>query len=1101
MESRLTLFPDWQGKITLPPSNLMTEKIGGNTIYQQAFRGARVNVSIAQSDTSGHYFIATKLEFPFDKLLLRKKGVRRVATNHLVLIAKDLDQLDEIDDETEFEWDDSQLLNENFSHPAQILESWDQKFSFREEDPENEKPGLRTPQIGALHAISAHFAVGRDHEAATVVLPTGTGKTETMLAMMVYRRPKKVLVIVPSTALRDQISKKFVTLGVLPFAQVVPEGLIGPKVAKLTKGISDLSVASELLESANVIVALPQTLSSCSSEVLQLITETCSDLIVDEAHHVPASQWSKIKDQFSTKRITQFTATPFRRDKKRVDGKIIFNFRLGDAQAADYYRPINLKTIEEFGEQALRDRAIAIEAIEALRKDRSLGLDHVLMARCRTKERAELVHKIYSELAPDLKPQLVYSGSGRTSANRIALKKIADRGADSAHVVVCVDMLGEGYDLPNLKVAALHDCHKSLAITLQFIGRFTRKGNWNEIGEATVVVNIADAETEEKLIDLYASGADWDGLIKRLSEQRIDEEINLQDVVEGLKANGTLHEQISLWNLKPSFSTQIFRTKCQEWSPLNYSKVLAKNAESWHALSSDGHLLVAVICRPARVRWGDFQNIEEVLYDLLIVRWDPEDGALFVYATDYDGLKSTTLAKHITDDETSLLQGPVIFNILNNVELPLVKNLGSSRIGAISFTSYFGPNVTEGLARIEKAQSELNNIACLGYEHGDRVIWGGTKKKGKVWQRAAGSIAKWIEWTEATWSKVSDEDEVDANITRDFLRPQKIDAPYSSYPIALEWGDQAQMGYSDKQFILFDEAETPFFLVDLELSEVEPDGNIVLAFSNESKRSEYRFKISSTLTGGYLYEHVAGPKIAFRRGNGATLGIEEYFVSDPPLLRYVDGTHSFNCYHIPTNLDPETFPRAELETWDFSGVPLNQESMGKAGKQDTIQYRAYQKLADEYDVIFNDDGKGEAADLVCFKDIDDETIRLTLVHCKNAHEAKVTNDIRNFYVVCGQAQKCISVKHGGIPRLYNNLKRRQNTWLREGADRFLKGDIRRLSYFKEKSRKSKLIFEVILVQPGGSKKVLSDSILTLLGTTDLFLKKTTLAEFRVIVSD
>ncbi|WP_346763412.1 hypothetical protein [Escherichia sp. E4694] len=35
-------------------------------------------------------------------------------------------------------------------------------------------------------------------------------------------------------------------------------------------------------------------------------------------------------------------------------------------------------------------------------------------------------------------------------------------------------MLGEGYDLPNLKIAALHDHHKSLAVTLQFIGRFTR---------------------------------------------------------------------------------------------------------------------------------------------------------------------------------------------------------------------------------------------------------------------------------------------------------------------------------------------------------------------------------------------------------------------------------------------------------------------------------------------------------------------------------------------------------------------------------------------------------------------------------------------------
>ena len=40
--------------------------------------------------------------------------------------------------------------------------------------------------------------------------------------------------------------------------------------------------------------------------------------------------------------------------------------------------------------------------------------------------------------------------------------------------MVCVDMLGEGFDLPALKVAAIHDPHKSLGVTLQFVGRFAR---------------------------------------------------------------------------------------------------------------------------------------------------------------------------------------------------------------------------------------------------------------------------------------------------------------------------------------------------------------------------------------------------------------------------------------------------------------------------------------------------------------------------------------------------------------------------------------------------------------------------------------------------
>lgn len=266
-------------------------------------------------------------------------------------------------------------------------------------------------------------------------------------------------------------------------------------------------------------------------------------------------------------------------------------------------------------------------------------------------------------------------------------------------------MLGEGFDLPNLKVAALHDAHKSLAITLQFVGRFTRKGNWEQVGEATVVANIADPETEGKLEVLYSEGADWDGLIRRLSEERIEEELRLQDVVHSLRERGDLHARLSLWNLRPSLSTQIFRTRCANWRPQNYTSVLSGDAESWYAISEDDAVLVAVVHRSTRVRWSKYQNLLDSQYDLIVARWDKENSALFVYASDYDGLKSTALAKAITDDETSLLQGPVIFNILNNVEMPLVKNLGHRASARPASRHVSGQNVTEGLASIERAES------------------------------------------------------------------------------------------------------------------------------------------------------------------------------------------------------------------------------------------------------------------------------------------------------------------------------------------------------------------------------------------------------------
>ncbi|MDJ0306786.1 DEAD/DEAH box helicase family protein [Dehalobacter sp.] len=1099
----MRLFPDWQGDITIPKSPLKKVAIGKNVLFQQAFRGLRISAFAEASDNGNYYIIRTGLAFPFDEIMMRLKGSRRIETNdeRLVLLAPELRRLHDLGVDTRLKWDDLGLLNNRFSTPEQVLESWKGKFFFREENEEDGTKGLRSPQLGALHALSAHFAVGNSFEPATVVLPTGTGKTETMLSLQVYKRLPRTLVIVPSDALRTQISKKFMTLGVMPDVKVIPSETIGPNVAVLKNGIRSEGAARAIIEKSNIIVALPQSLSASTPEALRVLTESCTDLIVDEAHHIPASQWSNVRQMFSEKRITQFTATPFRRDNKRVDGKIIFNYKLGDAQAAGYYRPIHLKTIEEFGDEEQRDRSIAEEALTALRHDRNeLHLDHILMARCEGKDRAIKVFRLYQELAPEMLPQLVYSGAGRQRENREALAKLINRDENAAHIVVCVDMLGEGFDLPNLKVAALHDAHKSLAITLQFVGRFTRKGNWQQIGEATVVANIADPATEKKIEALYAEGADWDGLIKRLSEERIEQELRLQDVIHKLREGGDLHAYLSLWNLRPSLSTQIFKTQCTDWNPEKYADVLPNDSESWHAISNDNNILVAVVHRKTRVRWGNYQDILDRQYHLLLARWDRDNGALFIYASDYDGLKSIEMVKAITDDRTILIQGPVIFNILNNVELPLVKNLGSSRIGAISFTSYFGPNVTEGLALIERAESALNNIACVGYENGDRVLWGGTQKRGKVWQQSAGTIAEWIDWTTRTWEKVSNEDEIDAaNITNDFLRPNRLNAPHIEYPISVQWGEQAQVALSD-QYIVFGTTEVPLYLAELEISEVKGNGEIIIRLSSDNVSSEYSFLIDGSIPAGYRYIKHSGQDVYFQKANGTNIALHEYFVVDPVIIRYSDGTYSYNCYHIPVPMNAGEFPRDRIESWDWESIPLNRESIGKNGNTNTIQYKSFQAVENEFDVVFNDDGKGEAGDLVCLKDIDDSTIKLCLVHCKGAIGGQISGEIDNFYTVCGQAQKSITVKHLGMTRLYNDLKRRHEIWVREGYTRFLKGEMKQLSYFKEKARRSKLQFEVVIVQPGGSKASLSSDILKLLATTELFLKKTTQGDLRVVVS-
>jgi Type III restriction enzyme, res subunit len=115
---------------------------------------------------------------------------------------------------------------EGFARRA--LDSWNKGFNYVREDPVNQVPGLRNPQIGAVHAILGHWSVS--DEVGTIVMPTGTGKTETMLSLLLAVPCQKVLVVVPTDALRTQISEKFLTLGILKLAKVAGAETLYPVV-------------------------------------------------------------------------------------------------------------------------------------------------------------------------------------------------------------------------------------------------------------------------------------------------------------------------------------------------------------------------------------------------------------------------------------------------------------------------------------------------------------------------------------------------------------------------------------------------------------------------------------------------------------------------------------------------------------------------------------------------------------------------------------------------------------------------------------------------------------------------------------------------------
>lgn len=113
-----------------------------------------------------------------------------------------------------------------------VRDSWIDALRLRTEIP-GKKEGFRNAQVGAIHAVLAHWSTS--NLPCSVVLPTGTGKTETMLGLTVAERAKLVLVVVPTQELRSQLSSKFRGLGILKKIGVLNGDAFLPRVATLSK--------------------------------------------------------------------------------------------------------------------------------------------------------------------------------------------------------------------------------------------------------------------------------------------------------------------------------------------------------------------------------------------------------------------------------------------------------------------------------------------------------------------------------------------------------------------------------------------------------------------------------------------------------------------------------------------------------------------------------------------------------------------------------------------------------------------------------------------------------------------------------------------------
>lgn len=989
------------------------------------------------------------------------------------------------------------------AHRDVVRASWKDQFSFKAESREGVtllETGLRPPQIGALHALLAHWTVTTT-EPATIVMPTGTGKTETMLAMLVAAQPDRLLVVVPTDALREQVAAKFVGFGLLRRFGVIGPLAAFPVVGILKRRPKSAAEVSEIFSRCNVVVTTMAVAGGCAEIVQQAMADAVSHLVIDEAHHISASTWARFRRFFAHRPILQFTATPFRSDRKHVDGRVIYNYPLRKAQEEGLFKPVNFRPVAEYDTDDA-DAEIARLAHEQLDADIAAGLDHLIMARAGSIARAQRVFTVYERAdtaraaagkAP-LGSVLVHSDLS-ASERRAALDRLRAR---EVRAVVCVDMFGEGFDMPELKVAALHDMHKSLAITLQFTGRFTRARE--DLGDATMVANVAGAKVEESLRALYAEDADWNVVLRDLSAGATGRQARRAELLRGFDP---LPTAIPLQNVFPKMSTVVYRTRCDEWKPEAIAAHVGE--ERLHGDPStnlEARAAIFVTRELEPVTWGDIREIVNMIWDVYLLHWDVEQGLLFIHSSN-NGSLHEGLAKAVAGDDVVLLRGEAMFRGFHEVRRLVLMNLGLKHALSrnVQFTMYVGADILEALSTAQQANKVKSNMFGRGYELGARTSFG-FSYKGRAWSyKRAADIGEWIEWCRAVGAKLTDESITTEAALRHVIVPKQVTARPEGVPLAVQWPEELlDRSESIVEFKIGD--QTALLLdVGIEVVNPAPDGPIRFRVFTETNSAEYELAF---VNGGVEYRPTGSTTVDVIISRRAR-SLADFFRDDPPAIHFSTGAFIINdaLFELPAEHRPP-YDRDRIEVVDWAGVDLKKESQGLGKDSDSVQRRVIEWLtADEvqppYDVVFDDDAAGEAADVVALRREGDR-LTVLLVHCKFSKGDKPGGRVNDLYEVCGQAQRSVTWR-GDIERLLEHLERREASRKKAGQpSRFERGDSSTLRRLRNRARELAPDVTVLIAQPGVSRQVASNSQLELMAVTDFYLRETAAVPLRVLAS-
>lgn len=876
-----------------------------------------------------------------------------------------------------------------------------------------EVPAWRPPQRGALGALLGHWAIHR-RQPALIAVPTGSGKTAIALAAPYIVGASRTLVVVPTTQLRGQTVDSFRSQEVLRRIGALSGGS-DPNVLEVKGRMSSWSKC----EDADVVVALPQSISPEHYDDDSKPPSALFDLvIIDEAHHAPAPTWRAILDHFGEARKVLLTATPRRRDGKRVPGEMVFYYPLRAAISDGYYKKVEAKLL------AVKDAAQRRECDELIRDeiaDHFSQVEHrssALLIRAESRARVSELVELYAKRG--IKVAALTSDLGEIRRTHI-IDGLKD---GTIRAVAVVGMLGEGFDLPRLRLAAYHDKHKSVVSTVQLIGRLVR--SHPDYPQPSVLVTVQDADVypglKGALWDLYQEDADWSSLIPGIIDDAVAADIADKSFAKQLAGSPT---ELSLESVRRLVRSTVYEVS-DNWAPPFWSGTMPAGLSTrdvvhgqqilYSTLTPDNRTLLLITQGVSSPRWTIDAGLDTPEYALHLITYLPGDGELrrsllLVNSSDGTVISAIKGLLGATSEHLQLANPERMQRAFDTLPRLSVSNVGVRNTygggrGSASYKMFAGSGVDRGMREADTAQAAIGHaMAQVGEGAGnDAFNTGFAVEKGKFWESRYVPLREYngalMDFADRYWSST----EVLAPLLPAVARGVRL-ASFPPCPIAaIELHPQLLGG----EWITLEGLPVDR----LSLSHVVAStSSRYLAFT--AIRSDTGEQVWSGYvdTNGDVTD--ADQPVSVRRGHQSPRSLVALLSVWPPTVYFFNGqTVSGATLYQPPNV------QRDLSRWNPKFVDWSSTNIEKETDRSAISAAAGESIHQTLRTfltnrptsglrrwVIENDGSGELADLIVLELRSNYEVAIELWHAKASSKPNASVRVTDMQVVIAQAIK------------------------------------------------------------------------------------------------